>query len=209
MEQSQVNQQQASITQQHYHQLSSILAYLVQAYYLEEDELEVVSLVPNSLAPKYQVRIGVSSNSNHYMELAFSSGVENNIKIEVVNQSQSLEVRKHCNPHETGCVAYLKPEDPKNILTKQDADNIAYAVSVLKEVKEAKEQTFALQSCNRQQQDLSIVQGKQLFDKELLSDQEHYESRFTDTKDIQKGANNELPKTKSRSQPQLQCWRTI
>ncbi len=204
MEQSQVNQQQASITQQHYHQLSSILAYLVQAYYLEEDDLEVISL-----APKYQVRIGVSSNSNHYMELAFSSGVENNIKIEVVNQSQSLEVRKHCNPHETGCVAYLKSEDPKNILTKQDADNIAYAVSVLKEVKEAKEQTFALQSCNRQQQDLSIVQGKQLFDKELLSDQEHYESRFTDTKDIQKGANNELPKTKSRSQPQLQCWRTI
>jgi hypothetical protein len=204
MEQSQVNQQQASITQQHYHQLSSILAYLVQAYYLKEDDLEVISL-----APKYQVRIGVSSNSNHYMELAFSSGVENNIKIEVVNQSQSLEVRKHCNPHETGCFAYLKPEDPKNILTKQDADNIAYAVSVLKEVKEAKEQTFALQSCNRQQQDLSIVQGKQLFDKELLSDQEHYESRFADTKDIQKGANNELPKTKSRSQPQLQCWRTI
>ncbi len=145
MEQSQVNQQQASITQQHYHQLSSILAYLVQAYYLEEDDLEVISL-----APKYQVRIGVSSNSNHYMELAFSSGVENNIKIEVVNQSQSLEVRKHCNPHETGCFGYLKPTDPKNILTKQDADNIAYAVSVLKEVKEAKEQTFALQSCNRQ-----------------------------------------------------------
>jgi hypothetical protein len=143
------------------------------------------------------------------MELAFSSGVENNIKIEVVNQSQSLEVRKHCNPHETGCFAYLKPEDHKNLLTTQDAEDIGYAVSVLNEVKEAKEQTFALQSCSRQQQEGSNPQGEQLFDKEFLSEQEHHESRFTYTKNIQKGAENEQPKTKTRSQPQVQCWRTI